>query len=474
MLLTGHNRYVPLIVACIVFISSLGYFHKALLSLPVGRFSSIEGAFASAPPASNHHHENADGDNNHDDNDLLPPPPKQAGNISPPRAPDGSLSHVVLRSLSTPDHRYFPLRFGGHPKFLNPNILPHPSFNDTWIIVAQRGASPLPSSIWFSELVCNAQFRSGALACVEVPAILPIPATFGSKCTGDIEYYARFQGPRDARVFYGPSNPLATFGSVGTQTTCLAQWTQDFRLLVDWGYEDLSTAVFRAATELHRPDRYGAVEKNWFMFWDAEGNYYVHYDVAPNRVFAKLNIDGTVGPDLAPTAAPTDAKCLAARMPVSRSPAQAVHQATNSLSVTMCARAEADCTATPANTFIFVIFQQKTYAQFHSVYEPYVMMFRQTAPFELHAISTKPLWVYGRGGAGEGLRPPNFPEGGDWEQTEMFYVTSMSWKERGRKYHGHVDDVLLIAFGIEDERAGAIDILAGDLFAEMGLCAEVV
>lgn len=57
-----------------------------------------------------------------------------------------------------------------------------------------------------------------------------------------------------------------------------------------------------------------------------------------------------------------------------------------------------------------------------------------------------------------------------WKQTEMLYVTSMSWKERGKKYHGFLDDVLFIGFGIEDEVAGGIDIVAGDLFADMGSC----
>ena len=40
------------------------------------------------------------------------------------------------------------------------------------------------------------------------------------------------------------------------------------------------------------------------------------------------------------------------------------------------------------------------------------------------------------------------------------------------KYHGYLDDVLYIAFGIEDERTGGIDVRARDLLGNLGLCSE--
>lgn len=375
---------------------------------------------------------------------------------------------------------------------MNPNIIPHPHLNDTWIMVAQQTPSSIPNTVWFAELVCNAIFQHGVLSCIQPPQILPIASTSGTKCNnGVIDWYNFQLGPHDARVFYSPSAPYVIFGSNGVSTTCLGQWALDFRLLVDWGVEPIDAAHFRSATELHRPDTYGAVEKNWFLFYDLEGNQYAHYDLsAEKRVFAKVEWDGTVGPDLAPLAAASDAKCLAAYMPPIQSAVEAIHQATNSLAITMCKRADADCSPTTENTFLITIFQHKNFAGFHSVYEPYILMFRQQPPFDVHAISRKPIWIHGRGGEGMGKRPkmppmPSLspamgPKGSkrdssvngeeSWKQTEMMYVTSMNWKDQGRKYHGFLDDVLFLAFGIEDETTGAIDVLAGDLLADMALC----
>lgn len=421
MLLKGQNRHLLLIISLIIFICILGYFHNALFSLPIPHVSNSQSIFS----------------------------PAKTLNIASPVNVDGSKTHVEVYSVSTLERKYFPIKFGDHKGAMNANIIPHPSLNDTWIIVAQRPPSGLPQTVWFAELVCNAQFKNEVLQCVEPPAILPIAATSGDKCTGGkIDYYGMLVGPHDARVFYGPNNPYIIYGSNGVDTTCLGQWMLDFRLLVDWGYEGFDATKFRKPTELHRPDKYGAVEKNWFAFWDKDGNVYAHYDIGPKRVFAKLNYDGTVGPDLAPQAAATDEKCLAARMPDSSKELEYVHQATNSLAITMCKRADPSCEATESNTFIFTLFQHKSYYQYHSVYEPYVMMFRQTPPFDLHAISKRPIWIHGRGGAGMGRKHKHFKEGDKWEQTEMVYVTSLSWKERGLKYHGHIDDVLFIGFGI--------------------------
>jgi hypothetical protein len=52
----------------------------------------------------------------------------------------------------------------------------------------------------------------------------------------------------------------------------------------------------------------------------------------------------------------------------------------------------------------------------------------------------------------------------------MFYITSMSWKGHDQKYHGYIDDVLFLAFGIEDTRAAAIDVKAADLMQDLALC----
>jgi hypothetical protein len=249
----------------------------------------------------------------------------------------------------------------------------------------------------------------------------------------------------------------------------------DFRILVDWGFETFAEEEFRKATELQRPAPYGPVEKNWFVFWDKQGQIYAHYDVAPKRVFAKLDYDGSVGQDLAPLAAASDEKCMAKYMPKLAPELESIHQATNTLSITLCKRSDSSCEASDSNTFIITIFQHKSFYSFHSVYEPYIMVFQQTAPFEIYGISTKPIWIHGRGNPGEGKQPGSLvqEESRPLDQTEVFYITSLSWKTHGQKYHGYIDDVLFIAFGIEDSKAAGIDIVASDLFMDLGLCSAL-
>ena len=371
---------------------------------------------------------------------------------------------------------------------MNPNIIPHPTLPSTWIIVAQQQRSDVNNTVWFSELACNAQFKNdGTLACVKPPTILPIAATPGELCSGDLSFFSYNIGPHDARVFYGPNIPYTMFGSQ-SQNTCFGQWLQDLRVLVDWGREDFVAGHFRQATDLQRPDSYGAVEKNWFVFWDIEGKMYAHYDVFPQRVLAALDDDGSVGRDLAPRAdAHGDGECLARHMPTfdeNKEVGQSsIHQATNSLSITMCKRNDKSCVPDVDNTFIFTIFQQKHFYDLHAVYEPYVMVYQQRPPFAVHAISKRPIWIHGRGKykpskevyeAEESEYNRDIAAKGDdsLAQTEMFYVTSMSWKSQGVKYHGFLDDKLFIAFGIEDESAAAIEVLAADLLSDLAFCGD--
>lgn len=370
---------------------------------------------------------------------------------------------------------------------MNPNIIPHPTLPSTWIIVAQQQRSEVNNTVWFAELTCNAQFTDdGTLACIHPPTILPIAATQGELCTGDLSYFSYNIGPHDARVFYGPNIPYTMFGSQ-SQTTCFGQWLQDLRILTDWGREDFVAGHFRQATDLQRPDSYGEVEKNWFVFWDIEGKMYAHYDVSPQRVFATLDDDGSVGRDLGPRAAAQgDEECLARYMPTFDPEKEAgqssIHQATNSLSVTMCKRHDKSCVPDVDNTFIFTIFQQKRFYDLHAVYEPYIMVYQQQAPFAVHAISQHPIWIHGRGK----YTPPREvleADESDYNRdvaakgkadslarTEMFYITSMSWKDQGVKYHGFLDDKLFIAFGIEDDHAAAMEVLASDLLSDLGFC----
>ncbi|KAF5231344.1 hypothetical protein FAUST_9314 [Fusarium austroamericanum] len=370
---------------------------------------------------------------------------------------DISSTHHELFSLSTKDKKFFEIKFRDLTA-LNPNIIPHPTLDNTWIVVAQwlqEGGN----SLWFAELVCNAAFKDDVLTCITPPVTLPVtPTVGGNTCVGDLGYFQMSMGPHDGRVFYGPEKPYTTYGT-NSMFTCLGQFVQDFRTLVSWSGDMANLSEFRVGTELQRPQPWRPMEKNFFLFWDSSGNMHTHYDIAPKRVFAQMNADGSAGPDLAPAAA-GDEQCLAKYLPKLTTDLESVHQTTNSLLVTMCGRDEPMCVPNDENTFIMVIYQHKSYFNYHSVYEPYVMLFKQRAPFEIHAMSKKPIWIHGR---------KQYPEK---STSDMFYVTSMSWKSKEQKYHGFIGDEMFLGFGIEDVRTGGIDIRVGDLLTDMGLCFE--
>lgn len=380
-----------------------------------------------------------------------------------------SNTHHEIFSQSTDDGRYFFIKFRDN-RAMNPNIIPHPTRQDVWFIVAQQYKTVEQNSQWFVELVCEATFQDGDIQCLEPPKILPITSMSSSHCTGDYDYYDMSIGPHDARVFQGPDHPYIIYGSQ-SQHSCFGLWMQDFRRLVDWRHDYQQAYAFRQATDLQRPAPYAPVEKNWFVFWDWDEQIYAHYDVHPKRVFARLNADGSSGENLAYLAKEHDSRCMERFLGSELAKSPKFHQATNSLSITMCAQADLACEKTADKTFIFTVFQKKTEIKFHSVYEPYVMLSKQTSPFEIHAISTKPIWIHGRRVPDEqkvyiDVNPP-------LDQSEMLYVTSMSWKDSSRRYHGYLDDVIFLAFGIEDSQAGAIDVLASDLLAQIGICDTV-
>lgn len=373
---------------------------------------------------------------------------------------EGIKTHQEIFSLSTPDRQFFHIDFG-KVEAMNPNIIPHPHLDSTWIVVAQR-VTPA-GSLRFSEIFCNAAFEDGFLRCIEPPSTLPIAPSTGDLCKDELDYFQMNIGPHDARVFMGPKGPLVVYGS-NSIFTCFGQFVQDLRALVDWGndLDDLpGPADFRAGTELQRPPPWNSLEKNWFLFWDTEGRVFVHHDIVPKRVFTQLNLDGSVSPDLSVFSSDQDAKCMEKLLPQLAPELESIHQATNSLQITLCKREDTGCIPDDGNTFIFVIFQHKTYYDFHSVYEPYVMLFRNHPPFDVYAISRLPLWIHGR------------EQRSDTGSSDMFYVTSMSWKARGQKYDGYLDDEMFLAFGIEDAQAGGIDLQANAVLEGLQLCEDI-
>lgn len=400
----------------------------------------------------------------HDWADNLTPEQMEASNENM------QIEHNVLRSKMTSDEKWFKINFLDQGAY-NPTIIPHPQKNDTWIAVAQRDKANDLSDIWNVELVCEVEFKDNNFTCTRSPMILPIASTVSGKCSGDYDIVNHWMGPHDARVFHGPTKPYIMYVSQH-KDTCLGQWLHDFRRLFDWS----PTAVTNRKqpyfwpTQLERPPPFGGQEKNWFLFWDTENKMYVHNDIVPKRVFAKLNPDGTVGKDLSPLAEENDAKCMRDHMPKLRdNGVEWLHQATNSLAITMCKRSDPECQKKSDNTFNMIIFQKKTF-YWHGVYSPFIMLFRRTPPFEIYGISSKPFWYNGRGvPMGHWTERPG-DIGKPLNQSEMVFTTGMNWKQQGLADHGYLDDDIIITFGIEDRSAGGIDVTAGDLMQDLALC----
>ncbi|KAF2149089.1 hypothetical protein K461DRAFT_282556 [Myriangium duriaei CBS 260.36] len=392
------------------------------------------------------------------------------------------VKHRELFSYINADRKFTPIDFGNQRGY-NPNIIPHPTDDSLWIVVAQAllpaeyahtpgEGGMLPAG---EEIVCAAAFINRTLQCTDEATVLPVAESLLGVCEGNLEIFHRAPGPRDARVFNGPSAPYIVYGSQSKEI-CLGIWSQDLRTLAPY-FEPASaaSAMFSTATEIQRPPPLGTIQKNYFFFWDLENNTYVHNDIFPSRTFAKLADDGSVGEDLAPAAVSTDKTCMEQYFPVLAPEDESVHQATNSLSITLCNRTDPHCHVNENNTFVMTIFNHKKAHAWHSEYEPFVMLFQQTAPFAVHSISQKPLWIHGRQMLTKESHSLLFEEyHPDWtipaHHTEMFYVTSMSWKKHGQKYHGYLDDEMFLGFGIEDSRAGAIDILGKDLVQDLGIC----
>ena len=386
--------------------------------------------------------------------------------------PDG-IDYREIFSLSTADRKYIPI-FTGGAAIYNPNIIPHPTDHDLWIIVGQHEQSGQESR-YSEQLTCTAGVMNGAMICTAEPAVLPVEPSINGVCEGELAYFNFRPGPRDARMFLGPDAPYIVYGSQSAYT-CLGIWLEDVRMLLqDYEHEkDVLPKLFTHATELQRPPPIKAIEKNFFLFWDNDGKAYVHHDIYPQRVFAQLSYDGSVGQDLALESANKDNMCLTTYMPTLAPTEESIHQASNSLSITMCRRKDPGCVPDATNTFIFTVFHHKSFHDWHGIYEPYVMLFQQTAPFAIHAISQRPLWIHGRTALSKDTHAMVYENDPNKEipanHTEMFYVTSVSWKTHGQKYHGYLDDPLFLGFGIEDSRAGIMDILADDLFQDLGFC----
>ncbi|QIW94841.1 hypothetical protein AMS68_000359 [Peltaster fructicola] len=381
---------------------------------------------------------------------------------------DQKKRHLNITSKMTSHKKFMKIDWLGDHEGYNPSLIPHPSKENTWIVIAQRDKHNDDNTHHSQELLCEATFVDDMIRCTRSPLMLPIASTTSNYCDEAMGWFNTNMGPHDARLYHGRDRPYVMYNQQSAYS-CVGQWLQDARRLVDYdgNITDRTENFFQPINLQKVGGKYGMVEKNWYLFWDNKGEVYIHHNLSPRRLFGKLNPDGSVGRDLSAASQTHDTACMARLMPKLRNTTwEYIHQASNALEITLCKRADADCTPTDDNTFIFHIFQTKTFYA-HGQYEPYFILFKRTAPFELYAISKTPFWYFGRGTAfGKWRLEPKKPK----DQSQMIFTTAMGWKQRGQTYGGFLDDELMISFGVEDKHSGVIDVTVGDLIADVAYC----
>ncbi|KAK9475072.1 uncharacterized protein V1510DRAFT_409957 [Dipodascopsis tothii] len=243
---------------------------------------------------------------------------------------------------------------------------------------------------------------------------LPEWASPKGKCSR-YPFLGLIQGYTDPRVFFSPlGEPLMIVGT-NSKTACLGQFVVDLRTYIPdlakkMEIEDVPIR-FKEITELPRKDR-AEVEKNWFMLYDENNRVYVQHD------YDERSLSPVFG-EIANIAPPTPQCLMGLKEKFNmKDAANDIHQATNSLRVTLC---DFPCVPTIHNTVLVEIVHVKFKNYYELFYRRYAVVMNATAPFE----------IIGRTG--------NLMYAGTDEHT-MIYTVSMGWDPDNFRVHEPWDE----------------------------------
>ena len=107
--------------------------------------------------------------------------------------PDGT-DYRELFSLSTMNRKFSSI-FTGGVNIYNPNIIPHPTDHNLWIMIAQHEQSGQDISV-SEEMTCNVGLLDGTMVCTAEPTVLPIEPSIAGNCTEEFAYFNFRSGPR--------------------------------------------------------------------------------------------------------------------------------------------------------------------------------------------------------------------------------------------------------------------------------------
>lgn len=104
------------------------------------------------------------------------PEGQQPKHIGHPQAGYAAGAYREILSVSTADRKFFKIDFSPH-RGINPNVIPHPTLKDHWLVMGMFDSHVVENSAWSAELVCTATFKGDVLACIDPPLILSIGKT---------------------------------------------------------------------------------------------------------------------------------------------------------------------------------------------------------------------------------------------------------------------------------------------------------
>ena len=273
-----------------------------------------------------------------------------------------------------------------------------------------------------------------------------------------------------------------------------------------------------------------SIEKNWLLFFPPNGESYIQYElpsrpkndttrsITRGRTFAKLLGNGLTTTNLTdPLEQPCPHDLLTSRKrnkPLSTKGTW--HQATNSLRLILCNRADPSCNATPEKTVFFALIHRKFPNDFDLPlrYERFFIVWSATPPFEMLAISAHPILLFnetatGWSAAHNWANNDNEHDGQDTKVVQRSFINSTkatssgdderplwayftytvsmayAWgrqpkatlgKNKGHEdeaedmHVGYLDDEVVLGIGVDDKGQAFSRVKAGDLVSCMRAC----
>ncbi|KAK9449303.1 uncharacterized protein V1518DRAFT_415629 [Limtongia smithiae] len=327
------------------------------------------------------------------------------------------------------------MNFGpiGQKFYFNPNVLPLPrkrlrsnegehsgeidAYNDgaEFLGFARYGEETLHEVRW-----CRMSWQISRVtgkrhvACTtrETPRALKNPS-FGwlrDQCPEELFFLESDQGLVDQRVFFSPfGEPLMIVGT-NSHYTCLGLYLIDLRVLTPTigamlAPDDGRVVPVRYNTWIELLDTPAKMntplKKNWYLLWDLDNVAYISRNAQPQDI-SRLD-DLTFA-----NVAATNEDCFGSS--VELSDVVAVHQATNSLRLTLC---DFPCEPTANNTVLVSIVHVKHVYNGDVVYKRHVIVMEPSAPFRIIAYSRNLIYA-------------------GTDESEILYSVSLAWNMHDR------------------------------------------